>query len=604
MKGINKLLRVLFVFTLSLGLFLPTATLAKEEANIRIKDEVIYSTLTATGTSKSAYVVNVFEIVDAGDVVDYGKYSTVKNLTDLTELTTENEKVHFSAEKGKFYYQGNLEAIELPWDITVTYYLDGDEIEPEQLLGKSGNVKIVIETSAVKTIDAVFFDHYTLQITVPFDGETFSNIKAPGATVAKAGKTEQVTFTILPEEEAELSVTADVTDFELAGIDIAAIPFMMTIDDPDTRDMVDDMDSLSDAIADMHKGVGKLRDGIHQLGDGADELQEGSAEFQKGLVNINDASVSLVSGSNQIKEALVMMERELSIADQFDLSEVKGLIEGLVELENTLRNIVDDLYDLADAYDEVYQTLIAGISEIPEQTKELELTAEEIAYILDKGIAEEKINYLLAHYEAAQGMKQLLEREELYSMFADGGATLQQLGDALQKIADGIQQVNKEITTALDGFDAFDKYKELTHGFEQFITEYSLFHDGLVSYTDGVGTLTEAYVELHDGVAELAKGTDGLTSGIKELHDGTFKLNAETNTLPEDMQAKIDRFLEGYDYDAFEPQSFLSPKNKKIGVVQFILRTEAIEHPESDETKEEEETKQGFWEMLKGLFRR
>src|SRR5699024_7692956 len=311
-KYFNRFISLALVFILMFTFVFPVVEAAEGAADYRTKDEVVYGTLDADGKSDSGYVVNVFEVTRAGEIVDYGHYNDVKNLTNLSEVANGTDQVKFDVEEGKFYYQGDLAVVELPWDFTVTYYLNGSKISADDLLGADGRVEIRLKTKANSEDDSVFFNHYTLQISLPFDVEKFSNIKAEAATIANAGKMEQVTFTVLPEEETELSVTADVTDFEFDGIDIVAIPFAMAFDDFETDDMVDDFGELGDAIAELHDGVGKLNDGVRELNDGTRDLQDGSAKFQQGLVDLNGASGSLVNGSAQIKRVLGMMKDELS----------------------------------------------------------------------------------------------------------------------------------------------------------------------------------------------------------------------------------------------------------------------------------------------------
>ena len=58
-------------------------------------------------------------------------------------------------QKGKFYYQGNMEG-ELPWDVTISYVLDGKEMDPKELAGKDGQLSIHIHTSANELVDPNF----------------------------------------------------------------------------------------------------------------------------------------------------------------------------------------------------------------------------------------------------------------------------------------------------------------------------------------------------------------------------------------------------------------------------------------------------------------
>src|SRR5690625_3361155 len=87
--------------------------------NYSAKDEVIYGNLDATGKVDHIYVVNTFHIDQPGKIIDYGDYTEVRNLTDLSELNLNDDgHVQFEAEDGEFYYQGELKNKRLPWDIS------------------------------------------------------------------------------------------------------------------------------------------------------------------------------------------------------------------------------------------------------------------------------------------------------------------------------------------------------------------------------------------------------------------------------------------------------------------------------------------------------
>jgi len=602
MKQLYKLLMMMLVFMLSFTFFSPLVHSAAREAEYRVKDEVIYGTLDEAGESSAAYVVNVFEVTKAGIIEDYGNYTSIKNLTNLTEMKQKADEIVFEAEEGKFYYQGDLAKPQLPWSFKITYYLNGKEIAPEELLGKDGDLKIAIETGENRGVDDNFFKHYTLQISVPFDVEKFSNVQAEDATVINAGKTEQVTFTVLPEKEADVTISAQVEDFELDGIDIVAIPFVMTLDDIETDEMVGDMESLSDAIAELHDGVGSLRNGIYNLQHGTEDLREGSAQFQSGLGDVNSASGSLLDGSAQIKMALQTMQGELSFLEELDGSKLEDVTTGLVEMEKSLQEIERNLGQLASHYTKAYSQLKQVVSHIPNEQEKHSLTKEEINKMLAAGIPEEKINYLLANEQAAQSVKQMFKDKNFIQLFDNLAGGLQESSAAIKEISKGLGDLNKGLQAASKQLGELDQLAELMTGIQQFTTEYNAFHNGLVDYTDGVKELTKAYDSLHSGIKELTSGTGKLSSGSAELHDGTGELKTETNSLPEDMQEEIDAFLESYDHTDFEAKSFVSRKNDDIGLVQFILKTGEIKHPEVDEEEEGAEEKKGFWEMLKRLF--
>src|SRR5699024_6599155 len=143
---------------------------------------------------------------------------------------TNNQEVHFEAEEDEFYYQGELQNTPLPWDISINYLLDDKEIHPDELAGQSGNLDIQISTSANAEVNPLFFEHFLLQISLTLDPAICHNIQAPKGTEANEGKNKQITFTVLPEQEEVLIVSAQVTELEMDPIDIAAIPANIAIE--------------------------------------------------------------------------------------------------------------------------------------------------------------------------------------------------------------------------------------------------------------------------------------------------------------------------------------------------------------------------------------
>ena len=59
----------------------------------RLKDENVYVTLKEDGSVSQVYVVNEYTSKSAGTVIDYGNYSSVKNLTTDSEIKLNGNKV-------------------------------------------------------------------------------------------------------------------------------------------------------------------------------------------------------------------------------------------------------------------------------------------------------------------------------------------------------------------------------------------------------------------------------------------------------------------------------------------------------------------------------
>lgn len=593
--------QIIVILLLFISIPLESMHAAQNEAVYRTKDEVVYGVLTEKGDNEAIYVVNVFEITAPGTITDYGNYSDVKNMSNLSKMTNGDEQVQFEGDKGKFYYQGDLLDEALPWEFSVSYKLNGKQLDPIELLGKNGKVEITIHTKKNEKINPVFYEHYMLQVGLSFDVGRFSNIKAEDATIANAGKMEQVTFTVLPEKDAELTVTALVEDFEMESIEFVAIPFMMAIDDIDTDDMVQDMKLLSDAIAELHKGVAVLNDGLKEFNNGAGSLEDGSRLFLDGLQRLNRASAPLIDGSKQINEALQSIQTELSIFDDIDLTDFEQLVLGLDELIEIIENTGLALQQLANDFQKTYKEIKELAEQIPDDDESLELNDAEWALIREQ-LSVDKFNYLLSHYEGAKAIKRLFNSKSFNELFRDVEATLEEASAGMLLLAEEMMLAKAEVEKGLSEYGALDDFVDIIDGFRDFSSQYISFHQGLIDYTTGVNELTNNYIEVHRGISEVKEGSKDIYLGSGELYEGTKKLKAETMTLPEEMQDEIDEFLKTYDHSSFTATSFVSPKNESIGLVQFIMKTKEIKHPEEKNDTGQEKEQKSFWKKIKELF--
>ena len=161
------------------------------------KDENVYVNLKQDGSVHSIYVVNSFRLETETDIVDYGKYDSVKNLTTDAELEKKGDTITAAAPAGNFFYQGNLKTKEMPWELTIRYYLDGKEVQAEELAGKNGSLKITIHVGKNDSVDEAFFENYLLQATVTMNMDTCSNLKAAGAAVGNVGTSKQLVYNCL-----------------------------------------------------------------------------------------------------------------------------------------------------------------------------------------------------------------------------------------------------------------------------------------------------------------------------------------------------------------------------------------------------------------------
>lgn len=608
------LLSSLLVFTA-----FPNISLAADKGKFSSKDEVIYANLTPDGKTDEMYVVNSFQVTEPGELIDYGSYEDIRNLSDLSDITIKNDnEVHFEAEED-FFYQGTLKNQALPWDISITYLLDGKKIAPDDLAGASGQLEIQIKTSQNKKVDPVFFEYYLLQVAITFDPLHFENIQAPKGTEANEGKDKLMTFNVMPEQEDVLIATSDVTDFELEPIEISAVPADVGFDDPDTDELANEMQDLADAINDINKGVADLKDGASELSNGASELSNGSNEFLKGINELNNSSDELVSGSNEILKVFKQVNDVVGDAPEIpsDLdTELQKAPKNLRNLANELRDFSQVVNQFNKEIDKLPVTSLTNddikalskilkdgsisqdIAEIIKQLEENEVDQEVIDLLkqLEEDQADPKTidNALKQLEKMAQAMEDLQAIQE--QIPDDSLSSIKDMAKELDKFADGLDDATSNISV----LDELDEFK---NGITELASEYQKFHDGLVTYTDGVDTLATSYTGLNKGTEELADGSAKLAEGMRELQEGTQELTDETSDLPDQFTSEIDEFMDEFDFSDFKPKSYVSEKNKDVGVVQFVLQTKKIELEEPEEKPVEEEEKKNIWTRFLDLFR-
>jgi X-X-X-Leu-X-X-Gly heptad repeat protein len=118
-----------------------------------------------------------------------------------------------------------------------------------------------------------------------------------------------------------------------------------------------------------------------------------------------------------------------------------------------------------------------------------------------------------------------------------------------------------------------------------------------------VKELAGNYSALNTGISGLSGGVDDLSGGIGELYDGTSEMNDAVKDLPEQMEQETDSLLDEYDKSDFTPVSFVSAQNEHTDSVQFVLKTESIEVPDTQQATDEVQEESTFWTRLSDLFR-
>ena len=106
------------------------------------KDETVYVISDAKGQSGKVIVEEWLKNRDgAATIEDVSDLEGITNIKGDETFTKDGDKLTWQANGNDIYYEGTTDK-EVPVSEKITYFLDGEEIEPEELAGKSGEVTI------------------------------------------------------------------------------------------------------------------------------------------------------------------------------------------------------------------------------------------------------------------------------------------------------------------------------------------------------------------------------------------------------------------------------------------------------------------------------
>ena len=514
------------------------------------KEEVIYANLDASGTVTGVYAVNSFAVQAGDTVTDHGSYTAVRNMTTTDPLKHSGDTVTAAvAEDGKLYYEGTMDtATALPWLVKLTYTLDGAEIAPEELGGKSGALTIRLQVSRNPDCTGDFFDQYALQVTMTLDTDRAQNIVADGATMANVGSNKQLSYILLPGSDSDVTVTADVTDFAMNAISLNGVKLRLNLD----------LDG-----ADLTGMLDRLQSGSVQLDDGANALADGIAQVQAGLDTLNGKSGELTGGSAKVKAALTQMQTAL----------------------NGVSASTDQLTTLLDASTQIQN----GIAQLDAGAAQLD---EQVSYDAYKAILKENgldLDQLKdGNAKAMEQLEQLArvmpQLKDVILLLKGSSANIDAMETYLNTVHDGVAQLHAGSSTLNSQYGQFDAgVRQLANALTGMLGNLSVLTDGVNQLASQYGQLDSGLNAYTDGVAQLKAGVQQLTDGAAQLTAGTGELRSNVSGI--DMGDQLDSLLAGLNGSS-EVESFTSAENTDVSAVQFALQTVAIEAPAPAETAE------------------
>lgn len=345
------------------------------------KDESVYLISDANGNVNKTIVVDHLKNKDKKDTLeDASNLTDIENVKGKEKFTQSGDKLTWQAGGKDIYYQGTATE-EPPVTQKVTYYLDGKEISPEDLAGKSGKVKIRFDyTNTTSYTETVNGEKQT--VSVPFAaitglvlGDGFENIEVTNGKAEVSDSSSVVLGYALPGLKDSLGIkdkdldgdvnipeymemTADVENFSMP----AAMTFVVNASDYVSTDGIDTSD-LDDMINELKDASTQLQDGSKTLAEGTDTLADGLSTLQSKLGTFASGVGTLKSGLKTYTDGVSTLSGGLNTLG----NSTGALVSGADKLNSGAGQLASGSATLKDglkAYTDGASTLAAGASNL------------------------------------------------------------------------------------------------------------------------------------------------------------------------------------------------------------------------------------------------
>lgn len=515
---------------------------AKKAASGVEKSESVYVTMDANGNKKDVLVSDWLKGAGIqGSLEDVSNLTDIQNTKGEEKFEQDGERLTWEAGDQDIYYQGKTQE-ELPVKVAITYILDGQEIAPKDLLGKSGKLEIRIQYQNLSK-KKVEIGGKKKEVYTPFlmatgmilPVEHFTNVKVDHGEVLSEGENDIVGVFGMPGlketldldgldfgEDADVDIskieekitdtaviTADVEHFEMGATYTVATASLF--DDIDFGE-VEDADELEEKLDDLKKAANDLVDGSDKIEDGLDELDSSFIKYAKAIKTLQKSVQKLNKGAGDISAAT---QKYTKSTDKL-LGAVNTYVDGAKTYAKSTKTYAASTKLLVDGVGKLY----SGSEKFP----------------ASYGQFDEKLNTYV------NGVTTLLSKENM-AAFTQGASALQSGIKTINQGASALNAKKDDVDTAIAGLEALaDNYQKLAETetdaakkatYQKMAEQMETAVAGTKQYVQGAEKLAASVDVATNGKSDGEldeKGSKDLALGMKSLNDnlGTVADNAKT----------------------------------------------------------------------------
>ena len=473
------------------------------------KDESVYVTLGSTGNLEKTIVSDWIHSEESGiTVFDKSELKNIKNVKSDVTPEKNGENLIWDMDGNNLYYQGTTNK-DVPLDVSIKYYYEDEEIDPEDLAGKSGKVKIEIDVKnkEYKEVDIngkkrKIYTPFVVAGEVTLPNDKFKDVSVEGATTISEGNNILVAFAKMPGLSESLALDS--------------IPFDKANEIKNKADILNDKKIVVEADAEEFS-LGPIMitatADTSMLGD-----LDGSAnltEYKEKLDALQDNFNKLLDGETQIHDGIVngYAKAKTKIADA--APRMQGIIDFIKSPDQVIRanQLLDDAYEAKDMPTDMLKADILNFTgrfmnnlqvvNNNAELKKLEAFAKQCAVMKQNGQLED----LLVKYNKLVQMKksgQINNLKEEYEMIKklDSSGQLMKFKQGYAKVNDMKKsgELDKFINSGKNILNNYDEINQVSQ------SAVSILNDkGLMLLLNDINTMESAYGKLTPETKQVLK---------------------------------------------------------------------------------------------------
>lgn len=528
------------------------------------KNETVYTILNSDGSvNKTTVNESILNKMNVKEINDYTVLDDIINLSSGSEYSKNGKNLTWSLNDSNILYKGTTDK-SLPISVKVTYKLNGEKKELKDILGKSGNVEIIIDytnldkhTVNVNGTKTAMYTPFVVVTGTYIDNKNNSDIKVTnGKTYETAGKTF-VSMISTPglieslggsKELNEVKISYKTTKFELNSIYSVVMPKIVD------KSILSNFDKLDP----IYSKFSELQTNMDLIVSSSKELKDGTSLLKNTLNN---------SIGNLTTENLLTKEKK----DLISSSAVDGVNKTFTE--EYVNNLSESVWK------EVEASMANGDEALEAKVKNILVN-----YLTEVGLLRDYVNCETGKAVVSMGGEMTSEQQRSCALVLADKA-LPYFETLTNEVSSYVaEKVSKSVSASVSKNVALETAKSISVEVSTSVTNQLL--------TETKKSLNELYL----GITKIDDGMNALYNGLDKYNkEGINTLSNALNNA-KTMEEKIKTLVNlGSEYDSFAGSNIDSD-------TKFIMVINKEEAPKENTVKVTKE-KETLWTRIKNLFK-